>query len=244
VERLGTLARLRRYPVKSMMGEDLSEARVTTGGLEGDRVHAFVDKRNQSDFPWMTGRQGHDLILFRPRFLADRTSAAGNSSATRYATEVTTPEGLTLRLEDPEFTHLLESRYGRSLELRSAERGMMDAAPVSIFGLATAAKLSEETGLELDPLRFRSNFYVHWESDRPFFEDNLVGGKLQVGAEVRLQVMKRDTRCIMISLDPRTAASAPQVLERVTRLHERCAGVYAVVECEGTVRTGDSIYAV
>ena len=47
MERLGTLERLRRYPVKSMAGEDMQEARVTYAGLLGDRVYAFVDNGNR-----------------------------------------------------------------------------------------------------------------------------------------------------------------------------------------------------
>ena len=70
MERIGTLVRLRRYPVKSMAGEDLEAARVTHAGLVGDRVFAFVDKQGPADFPWMTSRKGRDMILFRPRFLS------------------------------------------------------------------------------------------------------------------------------------------------------------------------------
>jgi uncharacterized protein YcbX len=35
---LGTVAALRRYPVKSMLGEDLPAGDVTLAGLAGDRV--------------------------------------------------------------------------------------------------------------------------------------------------------------------------------------------------------------
>jgi uncharacterized protein len=40
---MGKVASLWRYPVKSMQGEELSEAEVTTHGLLGDRVYALVD---------------------------------------------------------------------------------------------------------------------------------------------------------------------------------------------------------
>ena len=40
---LGKVASLWRYPVKSMQGEELSEAEVTQHGLLGDRVYALVD---------------------------------------------------------------------------------------------------------------------------------------------------------------------------------------------------------
>jgi uncharacterized protein len=40
---LGSIVSLWRYPVKSMMGEELNAAEVTSGGLLGDRAYALVD---------------------------------------------------------------------------------------------------------------------------------------------------------------------------------------------------------
>ena len=42
---LGTVAKLRRYPVKSMLGEDLSAGDVTLAGLAGDRRLAVISRR-------------------------------------------------------------------------------------------------------------------------------------------------------------------------------------------------------
>jgi len=41
---LGTVAALRRYPVKSMLGEDVDAAEVTFTGLAGDRRLALVSR--------------------------------------------------------------------------------------------------------------------------------------------------------------------------------------------------------
>ena len=243
MERIGTLVRLRRYPVKSMAGEDLEAARVTHAGLLGDRVYAFVDKQGPMDFPWMTSRKGRDMILFRPRFLAPMPSEDGIFSAD-YSTEVTTPEGNKTRVDDPEFTRFLEKRYGRALELRHSERNMTDAYPVSLLGMATIAALSEETGLTLNPLRFRANFYVQWQSDVPFFEDQFVGRTLHIGETVSIHIVKKDGRCVMITLDPETADPAPVVLEKVARQHAGCTGVYGAVLREGIVKSNDPVYAV
>jgi uncharacterized protein YcbX len=242
VERLGTLSRLRRYPVKSMAGEDLETARVTHAGLVGDRVYAFVDAQGPANFPWMTSRKGRDLILFRPRFLAALPVDGGIFSAD-YSAEVTTPEGDNARVDDPEFKRFLEKRYGRTLQLRHSERSMTDAYPISVFGLGTIRALSGEAGLSLDPLRFRANFYVQWNTDEPFFEDSLVGRELRIGETVTIRVVKKDERGVMITLDPETAEAAPVVLEKVAREHEGCAGVYGAVLREGIVRTNDPVYA-
>src|SRR3989442_15761432 len=42
---LGTVTVLRRYPVKSMLGEDLVEAEVSRSGLAGDRRLAVISRR-------------------------------------------------------------------------------------------------------------------------------------------------------------------------------------------------------
>jgi MOSC domain-containing protein len=243
VELIGRLSRLRRYPVKGMAGEDLEAARVTHAGLVGDRVFAFVDKQGPANFPWMTSRKGRDMILFRPRFLAPMTPEDGIFSVD-YATEVTTPEGQKARVDEPEFTRFLEWRYGRALELRHSERSMTDAYPVSVMGMATVGALSQETGMALNPLRFRANFYVQWQSDEPFFEDQFVGRELRIGECVTIQIVKKDGRCVMITLDPETAAPSPVVLEKVARGHAGCLGVYAAVLHEGIIRANDSVYAI
>jgi uncharacterized protein YcbX len=41
---LGSVASLWRYPVKSMLGEELSAAEVTEHGLRGDRAYALADR--------------------------------------------------------------------------------------------------------------------------------------------------------------------------------------------------------
>jgi hypothetical protein len=41
---LGTVAVLRRHPVKSMLGEDVADGAVTVAGLAGDRVLGLVHR--------------------------------------------------------------------------------------------------------------------------------------------------------------------------------------------------------
>ena len=242
MQQIGTLAALRRYPVKSMAGEDLAEARVTFAGILGDRAWAFIDNRNQSDFPWMTGRQAREMLLFRPRFIDGLRADDAIPRAEQYAVEVTTPEGETFRIGDDAFMRHLEQRFARSLRLRFSERSMTDARPISILGLSTIRAISQETGIDLDPRRFRENFYVDWQDSRPFFEDQLVGRELQIGDTVALQVVKKNGRCVMIGIDPHTAMASPQVFDHVSRKYSGCAGVYAAVLREGLLRPAAPIF--
>src|SRR5262249_549491 len=66
--RIGTVETICRYPVKSMAGEDVAQAFVGFAGLMGDRAFAFVRTPGPKGFPWHTGREQEDLVLFRPHF--------------------------------------------------------------------------------------------------------------------------------------------------------------------------------
>lgn len=238
----GTLKTLRRYPVKSMAGEDLSEARVTFGGLAGDRVYAFIDNGNRSNFPWMTARQAHDMLLFRPRFLHPQAVEEEIPDPAQYDMEVVSPEGKSFQLPGDELEPFLEKRYNRDLRLKFSESSMTDARPVSLFALSTMRALGEEAGVPIDPRQFRANFYVQWDEDRPYLEDDFVGREIQIGEMVTIQIVKKDGRCVMINLNPDTAASTPEVLTTVARAHGGFVGVYGAVLREGIVRSGDPVY--
>ena len=42
-KKVGTVASLHRYPVKSMIGEELNSTKVGAKGFQGDRVFALAD---------------------------------------------------------------------------------------------------------------------------------------------------------------------------------------------------------
>lgn len=242
-EKLGTLRVLRRYPFKSMAGEDLDEVFVTFAGLVGDRSYAFVDRNNHSDFPWMTARQRHDMLLFRPRFLRAPDPTNEHPAHSAFAAEVVTPEGERLSLSDSSFTSHFEKRFGRELELRFSERAMQDACPVSLLGLATVKSLGEEAGLPLEHTRFRANFYIDWDNSKPYYEDALIGTSLRIGEKLIFTVVQNNMRCAIITLDPSTAEASPEVGKLVARNHGNCFGVYGSVLQEGIVRQGDTVFS-
>jgi len=227
-----------------MRGDDLDEACVTSAGILGDRVYAFVDKEGVADFPWMTARKGRNWVLLSPRFLDPPRPGDARALADRYAVEVTTPEGERFRADDPEFLQYLENRFGHPLELRFSEASMQDAQPISLFGLSTIHSLSEETGKVLGVPRFRANFYAERENGAAFFEDTLVGRTLRIGNDVAINVIKKDVRCVMITIDPDDASPFPLLLENVVRRHDRCIGIYAAVLTEGVVKRDDPIFLV
>jgi uncharacterized protein len=260
MDRIGTLETVCRYPVKSMAGEELGEAFVGFAGVMGDRAYAFVRAPGPAGFPWHTGREQEDLVLYRPHYRegaaaslpADVEKSFGMApgvspvfpAAGAFAVEVTTPAGQTLAVDSPELRAELEERGGHKVELRFSERSLTDCRPVSLFGNATAGALGEELGMRMDRRRFRANFYANWDDGRPYREDELVGRTLQVGERLRVAILERDPRCKMITLDPDTGQEEPRVLRHVTKAHGGMAGVYAAVLVEGVVRQGDPIWLV
>ena len=227
-----------------MAGEDLREVYVTYAGIAGDRAHAFIDPTNPANFPWLTGRLQREMILFRPRFVAPPDPADPHPPENSFRLEVVTPEGRTFSVDDPAFTPFFEERFERKLELRFSERAMHDACPISLLGLDSLQSLSQETGMEIDHRRFRANFYVRWDNGKAFYENELVSAKLRIGEKLTVMVVKKDARCVIITLDPSTADPSPKVLETVAKNHANCLGVYGSVLREGIVRAGDAICTV
>ena len=118
---------------------------------------------------------------------------------------------------------------------------MTDCRPVSLFSVQTARQLGEELGAELDKRRFRANIYLDIHTPSELADRELVGRSVRIGSKAMVSIVERDPRCVMITLDPDTTESSPQVLRQVAQAHDGMAGVYAAVVVEGIVRKGDIV---
>lgn len=235
VTTIGRVARLRRYPVKSMGGEELARASVEPYGFSGDRIYAYVvDDAPNPRFPWMTARQASEMLLYKPKFVQSGE------------VEVFSPDGKKYSMTDAGLERHLEKKYGYAISLKYSESGWHDASPVSIMGLQSLTRLSQEAGIiDLAPERFRANIYADWENGEPFFEDSLVGKAIKIGdSGVTLKIVRKDSRCVIPTSDPETGRALPKVLETIQSSHAGCIGVYADVVCGGTIVRADDIYLV
>lgn len=235
---IATIASVWRYPVKSMLGERLDAVEVTKSGLVGDRVFAFKDPDGRPDFPWVTGRQLREMILYEARF----EDAANIDTAS--SLKVTLPEGKQFAVDDPALAQLLaeRTRAAQTPELvRDHVDTLVDCFPVSLFSLQTARQLSDEVGVEVDHRRFRANFYIDLIDGQGFGEDALVGHDVKIGDGVVIHVVERDARCLMVTLDPDSSEANPKVLGQLSKAHETSAGIYCQVLSGGTVRAGDKV---
>lgn len=256
---VGHIESLWRYPVKSMRGEELREAYAGFPGIYGDRLYAFRSSAAPKGFPYLTGREQEQMLLYRPMYrhaeqmrkpanLAEAEAIAPGATpvyanAAELELDVETPAGETLAIDDPELVERLRQgiRDRHELTLLRSDRAMTDCRPVSIFSMQTVQQLSEETRANLDKRRFRANMYIDLGPGNGFGENEFVGRTLQIGNKVMITVTDRDPRCKMITLDPDTAQANPEVLRRVARAHDGRAGVYGAVLVEGTIRPGDPV---
>ncbi|MDA1075274.1 MAG: MOSC domain-containing protein [Proteobacteria bacterium] len=258
---IGSVDSLWRYPVKSMRGEQCSEFFVGFAGVYGDRLFALQSSAAPKGFPYLTGRNLNELLLYHPEFKhplkaakpgnleeAERLAPGLNLSpafadSEDLAMTVETPSGQTYAIDDPALIEVLEAQLKgkHSLTLVRSERSMTDCRPLSLFSIQTADQLSDEVGIKIDQRRFRANVYLDLKSNLGFQEDALVGKTVQVGPRAVVAILERDPRCAMITYDPDSAETNADVLRQVNQAHEGMAGVYAAVLVEGMVREGDEV---
>ena len=256
---IGKVESVWRYPVKSMRGEELSEAFAGFSGVYGDRLYAFHSSTSPKGFPYLTARDQRKLLRYRPRFrhpdkaarpinLAEAESIGPgvnpvSADAAELTVDVETPTCETLAIDDPALIRLLREGVPSSPELKllRSERAMTDCRPVSLISVQSVRKLGEELGAVADPRRFRANIYLDLNAPDGFSEDGFVGRSLRIGSKLVVAILERDPRCAMITLDPDTGDSRPEFLKKVAQAHKGMAGVYAAVLVEGTVRKGDPV---
>jgi uncharacterized protein len=239
VEVVATVAALWRYPVKGMAGEPLEAAPFAWHGVAGDRRWAFLFEGDTSRFPWFTGRRLSPLVRWRPELLDP-----GDPEHSRIA--VRDPDGPVRDVADPALRDTLADAVGRPLRLIRSGRGLFDAFPVSLLGTGTIRTLGQEAGhgAPLDFRRFRPNVLV--ETD-PFAEEGWLGTTLQLGDRPDAPQIRVDTpneRCVVIAIDPDTAARDPKVQRTVVREHGNRTGVYATVARHGVAHPGDPVLRV
>jgi len=231
MERIGRIRRIRRYPVKSMMGEDLTAAILESYGMVGDRIYAFTDDLNHNPrFPWMTARNASEMLLYRPSFLSEKEIV------------VELPNGRKYSITDPALEKYFEEKFSLQMTLKHRESGCHDSKPVSIISSRTIRSLGAETGIELAGERFRANIYADWDNQKPFYEDELLGKRIKIGNGASLKIVKKDSRCIIPTVDPYTSVASPIILQAIKENHGGCIGVYADVEKPGPISLGDEIF--
>src|ERR671932_2568162 len=84
----GSVVALWRYPVKSMMGEELNASAVTDRGLLGDRAYALVDRSDGKVASAKNPRKWPQMFDFRAAFVE-----SPRRGATMPPVRITLPDG-------------------------------------------------------------------------------------------------------------------------------------------------------
>lgn len=256
---IGVVDSIWRYPVKSMAGERLDKAFLGFPGLYGDRLFAFKSTGSPEAFPYLTAREQPEMLRYRPRFShaggalePPNLAAAENigpgltpvyGDDEQLRVEVETPSAGVLAIDDPKLAGLLREGIDadHALALSRTERSQTDCRPLSLLSLQTVRCLEDKVGFPVDMRRFRANLYLDLGAAAGFSEDELVGRTLRIGEKASVAVLERDPRCKMITLDPDTGHSSPEIMREVAQAHEGMAGIYCAAIVEGTVRPGDEV---
>jgi uncharacterized protein YcbX len=122
-EAIGAVVSLWRYPVKSMMGEELNAAEVSERGLLGDRAYALVDGSDGKVAGAKNPRKWPQMFEYRAAFL-DPPRRGAEMPAVR----VTLPDGTVVTSNQADLHESLSRVLGREVTLEAADRGQPEAA--------------------------------------------------------------------------------------------------------------------
>jgi uncharacterized protein YcbX len=260
-----------RYPVKSMMGEELNASEVTERGLLGDRHFAVVDRSTGKVGGAKNPRKWGNFFDFRATYVEQP-----NAGAQIPPVRITLPGGTDVTTDQADVGQILSRAFGREVtleEARHAERSsgataeeywpdmpgldyrdtvtdfelpagtFFDIAVVHVLTTATVDRLRElyPEG-RFEVRRFRPNIVVTTgPDDRGFVENDWIGHTVAIGDSVRLAITESCPRCVMITLPQGDLPKDSGILRTAAQHNDVNVGVYASVVGGGTIRRGDPV---
>lgn len=142
-----TVRSVHRYPVKSMLGEDLDAATVGPGGLLGDRAYAVVDAEDGVVASAKHPRKWARLLDLRASFVHE--PVAGQAPP---PVAITFPDGVIRRSDHPDIDAALSVAVGRPVRLTALapEGPQFEEQWPDIEGLAPAEFITHTTTSHTD----------------------------------------------------------------------------------------------
>jgi uncharacterized protein YcbX len=143
----GTVVSLWRYPVKSMMGEELNSSLVTERGLIGDRTYAVVEKQTGKVASAKNPRKWAKLFDFRSIFVDSPSDDVNNVPQIR----ITFPDGSNIfsdHKEGDDMDSRLSEVFNREVRLMKAsdfEEPSYEEYWPDIDGLARRETVTDES---------------------------------------------------------------------------------------------------
>lgn len=205
------LAAIWRYPIKSMRGESLDAAALTTDGIDGDRAVQVFDRRGR-------------LITSRthPALLGHHGALGADGQAT--------VDGHDWRAA--EARALIEEVVGPGATLAQDTQRRFDVLPLLV---ATDGAIDT---FGRDSRRLRPNLIIGGVGGLE--ERQWEGRRLQIGAAVIFLDDLR-SRCVMTTFDPETLSQDPEVLRDIVRRFEGTLCLNASVVTPAQIAVGDPV---
>ena len=250
---------LRRYPVKSMAGEELAAIETTMSGFRGDRAYALVDTATGAVGSAKGVKRFGELLKWRAAFLNEpvdngvvplvritspdgRSFVSDDSDATAMFTDAFGPS-IALCSEPPEGLLLqfaagtLGGKYADTTELPlagAAPGTFLDFAAVHIMTTSTLRFLQEAgSGTKVDIDRFRPNVVVDSDDEPGFVENAWVGRTLHIGQDAVVRVSLACPRCVITTLARGDLAAAPKLLRTIAQHNLVDLGDFGRLPCAG-----------
>jgi GntR family transcriptional regulator/MocR family aminotransferase len=108
---------------------------------------------------------------------------------------------------------------------------------ISLINLATVRSLEEQWGYEIDPLRFRANFYI--DGARPWEEFEWIGADIRLG-DALFTVDRRNGRCGATNVNPATGRRDLDIPGSLrAAFGHKDLGIYLTTRIGGRVNVGD-----
>ena len=263
----GKVVSIWRYPLKSMIGEELNSSYVTERGLLGDRTYALIDQETGKVASAKNPRKWGTLFDFHATFI-DPLKDLDKIPPIR----ITFPDGTQIFSNQSDIDHTLSKVLGREVSLMKAsldkpsyeeywpdieglaqrEKVTDEAMPPQIFfDIAVIHILTTSTINRLRQLypegrfevrRFRPNIVIDsGTGEKDFIENVWVGKNVMIGKEILLKVTGPCTRCVMTTLPQGDLPKDIGILHTIAKYNQVYAGVYASVYRGGTIRRGDLV---
>lgn len=219
-----------RYPVKSLLGEQVDAIEVERRGLHLDRRWAVrgADGKLGSGKTTRRFRRMPHLLTMRSRVDNGVVLVEG--------------PGWSGPVDDPATAARVSEVVGEPIELAEEETVRHhDDSPIHLLTDASLAWLRARLpDADIDLRRFRPNLVVTTGLDPGLVEDRWAGRTLAVGA-VRLSVVGPAVRCVMAAQPQEELPFAPEIVGELERANELNLGLYLRVESPGSISVGDPV---
>ena len=267
----GSVVALWRYPVKSMMGEELNSCEVTDRGLLGDRQFAVVDRATGKVGGAKNPRKWGSFFDFRAAYAEPPRTGARISPV-----RITLPDGTAVTSGQADLEQVLSRAFGREVALEEASPGNSSSGAmaeeywpdmagldyrdtvtdfempagtffdIAVVHLLTTATINHLRALypqgRFEVRRFRPNVVVSAGGEEAgFAENDWIGRTVAIGGNVRLAITGPCPRCVMITLPQGDLPKDPGILRTAAQHNAVNVGVYASVVSGGTIRRGDPV---